>query len=134
MIRRLFRGVLVLVTGVLAVPAGQAQSSPRPLFDVASIKPSPNCRQIPNVGPTPGKLEFDCVTLRMLIRAAYGSFTDNKLNERQLDAAGGPAWLDTEWYQVIAKAEGNPSPVQMMGAMLQTLLEDRFQVKVHLQS
>jgi uncharacterized protein (TIGR03435 family) len=126
--------VLIFMSAILVVTASRAQSSPRPSFEVALIKPSPNCRQTPNVGPTPGRLEFACVTLRMLIRVAYGTFAGTKLNERQLEAAGGPDWLDTEWYQVIAKAEGKPTPALTMGPMLQTLLEDRFQVKVHIES
>jgi len=70
----------------------------------------------------------------MLIRAAYGGFTGEKLNARYQDVVGGPGWLDTEWYQVSAKAQGKPSAAQMMGPMLQVLLEDRFQLKVHIES
>ena len=70
----------------------------------------------------------------MLIQAAYGGFTGEKLNARYLDAIGGPSWLDTDWYQISAKAQGKPSAAQMMGPMLQVLLEDRFQLKVHIES
>jgi uncharacterized protein (TIGR03435 family) len=70
----------------------------------------------------------------MLIQAAYGGFTGEKLNARYLDAIGGPGWLDTDWYRISAKAHGKPSVAQMMGPMLQVLLEERFQLKVHIDS
>jgi uncharacterized protein (TIGR03435 family) len=122
------------MTCLVLIPAGDAQSSPRPTFEVASVKPNPNCRPSPNAGPLPGRLELPCITARMLIQAAYGGFTGEKLNARYLDAVGGPGWLDTEWYQVSAKAQGKPSVAQMMGPMLQALLEDRFQLKAHMES
>ena len=70
----------------------------------------------------------------MLIQAAYGGFTGEKLDARYLDVVGGPSWLDSDWYQISAKAQGKPSAAQMMGPMLQVLLEDRFQLKVHIES
>jgi uncharacterized protein (TIGR03435 family) len=125
---------MALITSALFMPAGDAQPSPRPTFEVASVKAHPNCRSSPNAGPLPGRLELPCITGRMLIRAAYGGFTGEQLNARYLEALGGPAWLDTDWYQVSAKAQGRPSAAQMMGPMLQVLLEDRFQLKVHIES
>jgi uncharacterized protein (TIGR03435 family) len=70
----------------------------------------------------------------MLIQAAYGGFSGEKLNARYLEAVGGPGWLDTEWYQVSAKAQGKPPASQMMGPMLQALLEDRFQLRVRIEA
>jgi uncharacterized protein (TIGR03435 family) len=125
---------LALMTGVLLIRAGNAQPMARPSFEAASIKLSPNCRPSPNAGPLLGRLEFACITPRMLIQAAYGGFTGEKLNARYLDAIGGPGWLDTDWYQISAKAQGKPSVAQMMGPMLQVLLEERFQLKVHIDS
>ena len=125
---------LVLMTGLLLIRAGDAQSSSRPTFEVASVKPSPNCRPTPNAGALPGRLELPCITTRMLIQAAYGGFSGEKLNARYLEAVGGPGWIDNEWYQVSAKAQGNPSASQMMGPMLQALLEDRFQLRVHIEA
>ena len=37
--------------------------------------------------------------------------------------------LGYDRYEISAKAEGNASLAQMMGPMLQTLLEERFKVK-----
>ncbi len=44
--------------------------------------------------------------------------------------AGGPAWIESERYEIDAKAAGNPSRAQIF-LMLQSLLEDRFQLHVH---
>jgi uncharacterized protein (TIGR03435 family) len=47
---------------------------------------------------------------------------------------GGPGWVDSERYQVIAKAEGTPGQEMMRGPMLQALLEDRFKLKIRRES
>jgi uncharacterized protein (TIGR03435 family) len=44
---------------------------------------------------------------------------------------GGPAWIDSERYQISAKADSPASLEVMEGPMLQQLLQDRFQLKVH---
>jgi uncharacterized protein (TIGR03435 family) len=62
------------------------------------------------------------VTLRTILQEAYG------LKHYQL--SGGPGWMNTDTFTIVAKAEGDPTRQQMM-AMLQTLLADRFQLKVH---
>ena len=43
---------------------------------------------------------------------------------------GGPAWIGSAHYDIDAKADGNPNPSQMR-LMMQTLLEERFKLKVH---
>jgi uncharacterized protein (TIGR03435 family) len=44
---------------------------------------------------------------------------------------GGPAWINSESYNINAKAQGNASKEMMLGPMLQALLVDRFGLKVH---
>jgi uncharacterized protein (TIGR03435 family) len=113
-----------------------AQPAPRPTFEVASVKPSAaNCNGPGrNSGPTPGRLELPCVPVRPLIRSAYGAFTGDQIAARAMQVVGGPAWLDTDRYDISAKADGTPSATQMMGPMLQTLLEERFHLKVHVEA
>jgi uncharacterized protein (TIGR03435 family) len=50
-----------------------------------------------------------------------------------MEVVGGPRWLDSDRYDISAKAEGGASAPQM-APMLQALLEDRFQVRVHVGS
>jgi uncharacterized protein (TIGR03435 family) len=44
---------------------------------------------------------------------------------------GGPAWADSDFYQIDAEGKGNQSQAMMNGPMLQSLLEDRFKLKIH---
>jgi uncharacterized protein (TIGR03435 family) len=44
--------------------------------------------------------------------------------------SAGPAWLRTDRYDMLARAEGHPNEDQMR-AMVQTLLEERFKLKLH---
>jgi uncharacterized protein (TIGR03435 family) len=127
--QRMVRAAVLLATGW----AVYAQPAPRPSFEVASIKPSPkNCTGPgPGAGPTPGRIELPCVSVRLLIRAAYGLLSGGQLAARYVEVLGGPAWLDSDRYTITAKAEGPAKPVEMLGPMLQTLLEDRFQLKLH---
>jgi uncharacterized protein (TIGR03435 family) len=120
------------ILAVLAVAAALSAQT-RPTFEVASVKPAPGCSMSPNAGPSPGRLDFPCMGLRTLIRAAYGGFSGDKLNARPLEVVGGPSWLDSELFSVIAKAADNAPVSQMIGPMLQALLEERFQLKVHLE-
>jgi uncharacterized protein (TIGR03435 family) len=108
--------------------AAALSAQTRPSFEIASVKPSGECH---GHGPSPGRLNLTCMTVRSLIGAAYGSFAGGALNARVIQVLGGPLWLDSDLYDITAKAEDNASFPRMMGPMLQTLLEDRFHVKVH---
>ncbi|SPE28423.1 hypothetical protein SBA3_1440008 [Candidatus Sulfopaludibacter sp. SbA3] len=44
---------------------------------------------------------------------------------------GGPGWINSERYDIDAKAEGTAKSGMTQGPMLQTLLEDRFELKIH---
>lgn len=44
---------------------------------------------------------------------------------------GAPVWLDSEHYDVEARADSNPSVQQMEGPMLRRLLEERFRLALH---
>jgi uncharacterized protein (TIGR03435 family) len=74
-----------------------------------------------------------CHWLRYVIGLAYGTFAGDNLRSRRLEVVGGPKWLDSDWYDISAKAEGGASAARM-AQMLQALLEDRFQLKVHVAS
>src|SRR5215831_12552465 len=101
-----------------------------PHFEVASIKPcKPGTPENPMlhmgavqfVSPG-GRFTATATSLKYLIEWAYGI----QANQR----SGGPAWIDTDMYDIAATAEGNPSLADMK-RMLQNLLEERFQLKLH---
>jgi uncharacterized protein (TIGR03435 family) len=44
---------------------------------------------------------------------------------------GGPNWIRSERFEIDARSDGHPSILMMQGPMLQTILEDRFKLKIH---
>lgn len=131
--------IFVVVGAVVSVCwPSCGQSTEAQAFDVASIKPVQDCRT-GSIGATilPSKFAMPCVSLRVLIRMAYSDVLDgSKVNlaAQRLDVVGGPGWIDTDKYEVIAKSEGSGAGGHAIAAKLQTLLEDRFRVKVHKES
>lgn len=124
--------VLFSSLALLTAPTSPAQSTP-PAFDVASVKLNPNCQvgSGGRAGISPGNLALPCVSLRGLIRLAYGDVLIGPgLGARRMEVQGGPGWLDTERYDVLAKSVGSAAG-QPVAPMVQTLLEERFKVKVH---
>jgi uncharacterized protein (TIGR03435 family) len=127
-----------VIIGVLNAPATRAQDAPStaPRFEVASIKP---CQEPVNdlgAHSSPGRLASDCAQLLNFIGNAYNAFADGHLNLNREPAPihGGPPWLRSASYEINARAEGNPGVPMMLGPMMQRLLEDRFQLKIHRQT
>jgi uncharacterized protein (TIGR03435 family) len=124
--------VFFYLLALVTAPTSRAQSTP-PAFDVASVKPNVNCQggASGRAGISPRNLALPCVSLRALIRLAYGDMlVDAGLGARRMEAEGGPGWLDTDRYDILAKSEGSTA-AQSAAPMLRTLLEERFKVKVH---
>lgn len=82
---------------------------------------------------------MSCTSALGLIRYAYVLFANGRMNvlpEKIVPIEKSPAWIDSDFYTIEAKAESQPgrlgaSQGQMLGPMMQALLEDRFRVKVH---
>ncbi len=101
-----------------------------PAFEVASITPcKPNTPEPP--GEHAGMVQFtfpggrfraSATTLKFLLEWAYGI--------QPSQHSGGPSWMGTDRYDIVAKAEGNATDEQQK-LMLQTLLAERFALKVH---
>ena len=91
-------------------------------FEVASIKPTSRASApAPQVLPS-GQFEMREATLRDLIRVAYPSA------QGQVDVVGGPDWVRSGRFNVVAKP---PAGVRPTRRMLQALLADRFKLRVH---
>jgi bla regulator protein BlaR1 len=93
-------------------------------FDVASIKPSSpdggtETRRYPG-----GRFTASGVTLKALIQRAW--------NVKSFQVVGGPAWVNSQRYDVNAKAalDGNLSGDQLM-PLIQALLVERFHLRIH---
>jgi uncharacterized protein (TIGR03435 family) len=132
--RRIALLAVPVVVGLLHAPHGHAQTpEPGAAFEVASIKLNTSCANGGRVPSdlTPGRFNLSCVGVRNLIRAAYSGFVNGGIAARRIQVLRGPGWIDTELYDISAKAPGNAPFDQMAGPMLRALLEDRFQVKAH---
>ena len=93
-------------------------------FEVAFVKPHPAGDNNGGIGPHPGGFAATGVPVKLLIEMSYG------LKDYQV--SGGPGWLDTERYDILAKAPEGMNPTQeQLRPMLQALLADRFQLKFH---
>jgi len=107
---------------MLLVPVAARPQS----FEVASVKlTAPGSRGLTHISP-PGDPRFTAtnVTLEMLISMAFG------VDESRI--ANKPGWLDSEYYDVVAKAEGDRAlPYDQFKPVLQRLLEQRFKLAVH---
>ncbi len=96
----------------------------RPGFEVASIKLNKSGdSRVMTLPVRGGRFTATNIPLQYLIGAAY-----HITNSQQL--RGAPPWLLSERYDIEAKAEGDPSFDAML-VMLQSLLEDRLQLKFH---
>src|SRR5260370_5924753 len=113
----------LLVANLVAVFPPRAVFG-QPAFEVASVKPNKSGDNSISMRRQPGgRVTVTNAPLRMLITFAYD------LREHQL--SGGPSWLNSDRYDIVAKAD-NPNPTEAeMKLMFQTLLADRFQLKAH---
>jgi uncharacterized protein (TIGR03435 family) len=126
---------VAMLSTFLCMPQAWPQpTAVRPQFEVASIKLNANCGSRRNGGssPSPGRADMNCTSLGDMIRSAYGRWANGPHPDaKRLTVVGGPEWVESDLYDMEARAEGNAALDQMYGPMLQTLLEDRFKLKVH---
>jgi uncharacterized protein (TIGR03435 family) len=133
-------GVLALVvvtppvplaaSGQQPVPTSASRESALPSFDVVSVKmnrsnsPNQSMRLLPG-----GRAVVTNTPLQRLILTAY------ELLPQQL--AGGPGWVDSDRFDVVAQANEQFEPSMPGGPpgraqqMLQRLLAERFKLAVH---
>jgi uncharacterized protein (TIGR03435 family) len=94
----------------------------RPTFEVATIKRTVSTSDNSFVRVQPGgRLSVGNNSLWNIIRNAY--------RVQGFQIVGGPDWINSERWEIVAKAEGDPAPEQLL-VMLQNLLADRFKLVV----
>lgn len=101
----------------------QSRNSSVTPFDVASIKPNQSGSRSVMMRTSHGRLTATNVTVRMLIRSGF--------HVRDSQISGGPDWLDTEKYDVVAKTERTDISDDMLWLSLQPLLAERFKLRFH---
>jgi uncharacterized protein (TIGR03435 family) len=111
-------GYRVSLLAALCGLAGFAQT-----FEVASVKPAAPGQQGGIVRPMPGNREYMArnMPLQTIMTVAY------MVTNRQI--SGGPAWTADDRWDLNAKAD-KPYATEQLRAMLQKLLEERFQLKL----
>ena len=133
--------VLALINAVQSsaqTPAPAA--SPAPAFDVASVKPDKSGGMGTRIMFQPGgRFNATNITLKFLIRVAY--------EVQDFQISGGPPWLNSDRYDIDAKADGpaegdmrtmteeqRKASMHLRRLMLQALLADRFKLTLHKES
>jgi uncharacterized protein (TIGR03435 family) len=129
------RVLVVMTFAALAVAAAAAQQATkdRPSFATASVKPNTSGlsgRGTLRLQPG-GGFSATNATVRELIGYAYQR---HAFDSREV--TGGPAWIDSERFDVVAKAPAEHSidadaSFRETWSMIRTLLADRFKLKVH---
>src|SRR5215469_18442755 len=111
----------ILIAGISIL---SAQSPTRPAFEVASVKLSAALEQGYGLGVAPAGNRFTAhnVPARMLILWAY--------DLAAWQVSGGPAWLDSDRFEIDAKPEHPMSREDTM-LMVQSLLAERFLLSMH---
>src|SRR5262252_3570945 len=116
-----------MITSVLAMAAYGVLGQTAPELDTASVKMNAihevngEGRPRSAINATPGYLTAQNATLSQYIQWAYNV---------QTFQVSGPAWIDSERYDISARSQG-PAPKEQLRLMLQALLKDRFQLTLH---
>jgi bla regulator protein blaR1 len=137
--RRVMLAAAALVALAAPVAIGMAQGQPASVlrFEVASIKPSGPSGGRGGMEVTPaGSIRLSGITLKGLIAFAY--------DRNESDIQGGPKWVNSDGFDVVAKPERNTAPSESHGMAgpgmpgwesarlrTQTMLADRFHLVVH---
>jgi uncharacterized protein (TIGR03435 family) len=117
-------GVLIsLAAGGLLAQVTDA----RPSFEVASVKPDKARTGVDRIIRNDGSWIIENVSLKRLIGMAYGVAEGRDYLFR------GPDWLDSEDFDISAKFPPGTSDSQAL-LMLQSLLDERFRLKLHRES
>jgi uncharacterized protein (TIGR03435 family) len=132
--------VVVLACTVARTLADQGISANDPAFDVASIKPvdtrnaagfaanlTQMVRQI-NSGSgltmePGGRWLVRAATLRSILQSVYRDYSRPEL------IAGGPTWIDSQYFEIDARAPAGATP-EDVERMAKRLLADRFKLQV----
>jgi uncharacterized protein (TIGR03435 family) len=123
---RAMRIVLVAIGPLPGVLVAQKGRQPEPRFEVASVRVN---KRAACVGPwdfqaTHGAITAVNAPLRRIISRAFG-LTD--------DWVSGPSWIDSQCYDIKAKASRG-APDEALMPMLQTLLRERLHLMAERES
>jgi len=118
----MFKNASIVLWLLSSIPAfGQSQTPPS--FEVADVKVNKSGETRMAVDFQPGgKLSMRNVPMKVMIILAY--------HVRPDAVTGGPGWLESDRFDVVAKALQTTSPDELR-LMLRTLLAERFKLAIH---
>jgi uncharacterized protein (TIGR03435 family) len=122
--------VAISLCGLVVLPVHAQTTQPGdqkgPVFDVASVKPNTSGDGASTIGFEQGG-RFLAVNMPVLslIQTAYAT---SAVPRPQV--VGGPAWIDSDRFDVGAVTDRNP-PQDQRQMMLRALLADRFKLVIH---
>ena len=135
---------LILMTGAHAARA-QSPEADGPAFEAATVRPNASGETRRQIEVLPGG-RFNAInmTLWQILAIAYpvdGRFRD------EIQLTGGPGWINSDRFDIIAKAEGSPQldtnkpgstvtdvdreAVERIRLMLRRFLAERFKLRLH---
>jgi uncharacterized protein (TIGR03435 family) len=118
----------VTLAAILFVPLTLCTqtASELPSFEVADVKVNKTANADASFRMLPsGQVAIRHASMKDLIQGAW--------NLEDYAITGGPNWIDTEYYDVAAKAPPQ-TPMHSMELMLQRLLQERFNLAIHTES
>lgn len=117
-----------------AAAAPKVAAVPAPAYEVVSIRPASPDERGASMQSLPDGFRWKNFPVVSLIREAYGTIIDSQI-------VGLPGWADSDRYNFEAKADADTAEVwkkltykerwKLEQPMLQSLLADRCQLKVH---
>jgi uncharacterized protein (TIGR03435 family) len=131
--RQIERTLLVLLgIGVTVIPIHSQTNPQKPSFETVSVKPSPPDSNRTLALPQGDRLTMTGVPLRMMMAMAYR----DSATGFEFEVFGGPDWMDSARYDVQAKADCSAGMISrdQQALMIQSMLEDRFQLKAHVET
>jgi uncharacterized protein (TIGR03435 family) len=137
---RLIKLFVLMSLGCIAVSIpsfSQAPAGGKPSFEVAVVKPNTGTdTRVAVLGQPGGRFIATNASLMALIQTAY--------SVRDFQVSGGPNWINTDRWDIEARAERDsvPEPAGLqdpnvpdpLSLRVQSLLEDRFQLKWHFET
>ena len=118
-----FAFAAVVYLSLVGFAESQAQDVIKPKIEVASIKPNKSASRDSSTNRNRGSLTAINVSVRSLIIFGY--------NISDLQLVGAPDWVRKDTFDIEAKSDADPNAKPNPRGLLQALLEDRFQLKVH---
>jgi uncharacterized protein (TIGR03435 family) len=116
-------GLLGFVVAGAFAPRMIAFAEDRPTFEAASVRPNKKGERGERRDfPAGGRFTATSASLKYLLKTAY------RVDDFQI--LGGPGWLESDRFDIEAKATGNPPREQVL-KMLESMLADRFKLALH---